>query len=87
MTGNEQRLYEYIVRHFLACVHKDAKGFETTVNVDIAGEKFVAKGLVVLERNYLDVYIYERWTGKEIYGYENGDTFQPTVLEMVCILL
>ncbi|KAJ8967382.1 hypothetical protein NQ317_018526 [Molorchus minor] len=28
LAGNEQRLYEYIVRHFLACLHKDAKGFK-----------------------------------------------------------
>ena len=33
------RLYEFIVRHFLACVSKDALGKETTVNIDINGEK------------------------------------------------
>lgn len=71
------------MRHFLACVHKDAQGFETTVHVDIANEKFTAKGLHILERNYLDVYIYEKWNAKEIYGYEEGDTFTPTVLELV----
>lgn len=68
-------------------MHKDAQGFETTVHVDIANEKFTAKGLVILERNYLDVYIYEKWNAKEIYGYENGDTFEPTVLDMVSFLL
>ncbi|VEN43554.1 unnamed protein product [Callosobruchus maculatus] len=83
LSGNDLRLYEYIVRHFLACLHKDAKGFETTVNVDIAGEKFVAKGLVVLEKNYLDVYVYDKWNAKEIWSYRTGDTFMPTVLEMV----
>ncbi|XP_074027448.1 topoisomerase 3-alpha isoform X2 [Leptinotarsa decemlineata] len=83
LTGNEQRLYEYIVRHFLACVHKDAKGFETTVIVDIANEKFTAKGLVVLEKNYLDVYIYEKWNAKEMNNYSIGDTFIPTVLDIV----
>nr|CAH7718282.1 unnamed protein product [Callosobruchus chinensis] len=83
LSGNDQRLYEYIVRHFLACLHKDAKGFETTVNVDIAGEKFVAKGLVVLEKNYLDVYVYDKWNAKEIWSYRTGDTFMPTILDMV----
>ncbi|CAH2001979.1 unnamed protein product [Acanthoscelides obtectus] len=83
LAGNDQRLYEYIVRHFLACLHKDAKGFETTVNVDIAGEKFQAKGLVILEKNYLDVYVYDKWNAKEIWSYRTGDTFMPTVLEMV----
>lgn len=83
LAGNEQRLYEYIVRHFLACVHKDAQGFETTICADVAGEKFIAKGLLILERNYLDVFIYEKWNAKEVYGYEEGDTFQPTVLDLV----
>lgn len=67
----------------MACVHKDAKGFETIVNVDIAGEKFATKGLIVLERNYLDVYIYENWNAKEISDYKVGDTFLPTVLDIV----
>ncbi|CAH0563955.1 unnamed protein product [Brassicogethes aeneus] len=83
LTGNEQKLYEFVVRHFLACVHKDAQGFETAVNVDIADEKFTAKGLIILEKNYLDVYIYEKWNGKEINNYAEGDTFMPTLLDMV----
>ncbi|RZC37038.1 DNA topoisomerase 3-alpha [Asbolus verrucosus] len=82
LTGNEQRVYEYIVRHFLACVQKDAQGFETVVTADIAGEKFTAKGLIILEKNYLEVYIYEKWNAKEINSYEEGDTFLPTVLEL-----
>ncbi|XP_060521487.1 DNA topoisomerase 3-alpha [Cylas formicarius] len=82
LAGNEKKVYEYIVRHFLACVHKDAQGFETTVDVELAGEKFTAKGLIVLERNYLDVYVYEKWNAKEINEYRNGQTFEPSVLEM-----
>ncbi|KAI4457177.1 prokaryotic dna topoisomerase [Holotrichia oblita] len=82
LTGNEQRVYEYIVRHFLACVYKDALGHETTVHADIADEKFQAKGLMILERNYLDVYIYEKWNAKEIHHYRDGDTFMPSTLEM-----
>ncbi|KAF5282481.1 hypothetical protein FQR65_LT14290 [Abscondita terminalis] len=83
LTGNEQRIYEYIVRHFLACVSKDAVGHETTVDVDIAGEKFFAKGLLILERNYLEVYIYEKWNVKEIHEYRVGDYFIPTELALV----
>ncbi|XP_056643172.1 DNA topoisomerase 3-alpha [Diorhabda sublineata] len=83
LGGNDKRLYEYIVRHFLACLHRDAKGFETTVVVDVAEEKFTAKGLIVLEKNYLDVYVYEKWNAKEINNYRVGDTFLPTLLDMV----
>lgn len=82
MQGNEARLYELITRHFLACVSKDALGSETVVNIDIAGEKFTATGLVILERNYLDVYIYEKWNAKEIHLYQEGQQFQPDEISM-----
>ena len=45
--------------------------------------QFHANGLVILERNYLEVYPYENWSGKVIAHYEQGQTFQPTTLEMV----
>lgn len=82
MQGNEARLYELITRHFLACVSKDALGSETVVNIDIGGEKFTATGLVILERNYLDVYIYEKWNAKEIHLYREGQQFQPDEISM-----
>lgn len=72
LQGNEGRVYELVCRHFLACVSKDALGSETIVNIEIAGEKFNATGLVILERNYLDVYIYDKWSAKQIHNYEEG---------------
>ncbi|KAJ7305990.1 hypothetical protein JRQ81_010356 [Phrynocephalus forsythii] len=83
LQGNDQRLYEFIVRHFLACCSRDAKGQETTVEIDIAKERFVAHGLMILERNYLEVYPYERWSDKVLPVYEQGSRFQPTRVEMV----
>lgn len=83
LQGNDQRLYEFIVRHFLACCSQDAKGQETTVEIDIANERFEAHGLMILARNYLDVYPYDRWSDKVIPIYESGSRFQPTTVEMV----
>lgn len=82
LIGDEKRVYELITRHFLACVSRDAVGSETLVNATIGGEEFNATGLVILERNYLDVYIYDRWSGKEIHNYEIGQTFVPTKLDI-----
>ncbi|XP_062474972.1 DNA topoisomerase 3-alpha [Pezoporus occidentalis] len=83
LQGNEQRLYEFIVRHFLACCSQDAKGQETTVEIDIACERFVAQGLMILARNYLEVYPYDKWSDKVIPLYQKGSRFQPTTVEMV----
>lgn len=80
LQGDEKRVYELVVRHFLATVSRDAVGSETVVSAGIGGEEFTATGLVILERNYLDVYVYERWSGKEIHNYEIGHTFTPTEL-------
>lgn len=62
---------------------RDAVGSETTVNVNVADEEFTATGLCIHERNYLDVYIYEKWNSKEVHDYQIGNTFDPTNLSMV----
>ncbi|KAH9985367.1 prokaryotic type I DNA topoisomerase [Russula vinacea] len=82
LAGDEKRIYEFITRRFLACCSKDALGFETTVEVVYGGEDFFAKGLIVLERNYLDVYPYDKWNGKELPDFEEGATFVPSVCEL-----
>lgn len=83
LQGNEAKVYEFVVRHFLACVSKNAERHETTVEIDIAGEKFLASGLQILAKNYLEVYIYEKWNAKEIHVYEQRQVFSPTSIEMV----
>ncbi|XP_048222637.1 DNA topoisomerase 3-alpha [Perognathus longimembris pacificus] len=83
LQGDERRLYEFIVRHFLACCSQDAQGQETTVEIDIAQERFVAHGLIILARNYLDVYPYDHWSDKLLPLYEQGSRFQPSTVEMV----
>lgn len=82
LSGDEKKIYELIVRHFLACVSRDAVGSETIVTIDVANEEFTANGLCIHERNYLEVYHYDRWNAKEIHTYIMGNTFQPTELSL-----
>ncbi|XP_071455278.1 DNA topoisomerase 3-alpha [Hetaerina americana] len=82
LSGNERKLYELIVRHFLACCSKDAEGMETVVEIDIANEKFCANGLAIIARNYLDVYPYKKWEAREIHNYTQGQRFKPTSINM-----
>ncbi|PNJ08188.1 TOP3A isoform 18, partial [Pongo abelii] len=44
---------------------------------------FVAHGLMILARNYLDVYPYDHWSDKILPVYEQGSRFQPSTVEMV----
>ena len=78
--GNEKLLYEFIVRHFLACCSQDAQGQETIVDIDIAEEKFSASGLMIIARNYLDVYPYDKWYTKVHKHTVNRETvYDPSV--------
>ncbi|KAL8272240.1 hypothetical protein Esti_003834 [Eimeria stiedai] len=62
----EWKLYEAITRHFLACCSSDAIGFETKVELDLAGETFSTTGLIVLQKNYLEIYPYDSWTSRKL---------------------
>lgn len=76
---DEGRLYEYVVRRFLACCSEDAKGLATDIEINYGGETFAAHGLIVLERNYLDVFVYEKWNSSpELPKFTVGEQFQPT---------
>ncbi|CCH41611.1 DNA topoisomerase III [Wickerhamomyces ciferrii] len=60
-TATEKKVYEFVVRHFLATCSKNAKGASTNVDLTWGTEKFSASGLQVLELNYLDIYKYQSW--------------------------
>ncbi|KAJ0792919.1 putative DNA topoisomerase [Helianthus annuus] len=66
------KLYELVVRHYLACVSQPAVGAETTVEIDIAGEMFSALGRTIVAKNYLEVYRFESWGGSLIPNYTFG---------------
>ncbi|WVZ55592.1 hypothetical protein U9M48_006232 [Paspalum notatum var. saurae] len=71
-SPDHRKLYELVVRHFLACCSQPAVGAETTVEIDIAGEQFNASGRVVLAKNYLDVYHFDSWGGTLLPTYNIG---------------
>ncbi|KAH8894774.1 prokaryotic type I DNA topoisomerase [Thozetella sp. PMI_491] len=79
LDHDEKRVYELVVRRFLACCSDDAKGVATDVGMLYGDESFNAHGVVVLERNYLDVYPYENWTGTvQLPKFTVGERFEPT---------
>ncbi|KAJ3510270.1 hypothetical protein NLJ89_g4776 [Agrocybe chaxingu] len=82
LAGDEKKVYEYIARRYLACCSKDAEGWQTTVDVLCGGEEFSATGLVVKQKNYLEVYVYEKWTGHHVPDFQEGEEFEPTTCEI-----
>ncbi|KAL8293634.1 hypothetical protein RQP46_000335 [Phenoliferia psychrophenolica] len=82
LVGNDKRVYDLVVRRFLACCSSNARGMQTNVEIEIAGEGFSATGLIVTERNYLDVYIYDKWNGNLLPNFQPGETFMPSSCEL-----
>ncbi|KAH7665841.1 DNA topoisomerase III protein [Dioscorea alata] len=81
-SQDHHKIYELVVRHFLACVSQPAVGAETTVEIDIAGEQFSASGRTIIAKNYLDVYRFESWGDSIIPTYTIGEQFLPTTLTL-----
>ena len=44
LEGEENKIYEFIVRRFLGCCSEAAKGQTTNVVVEVAGETFTTSG-------------------------------------------
>lgn len=79
MNANEKKVYEFVARRFLACCSDDAKGQSTEIEIQYGDEFFHTNGLTVLERNYLDVYVYDKWeSSQQLPNFELGELFEPT---------
>lgn len=78
-SPDEKKVYEYIVRRFLACCSEDAKGQHTSLVLTWGNEIFTAGGLLVTETNYLDVYPYRKWTStKQLPSFAEGEFVKIT---------
>lgn len=81
---DQRRVYEFVVRRFLACCSDDAKGEATDVEILYGDETFHTHGLLVLQRNYLDVYVYDKWESSEqLPSFQHGEIFEPTEANIV----
>ncbi|KAF2850143.1 DNA topoisomerase 3-beta [Plenodomus tracheiphilus IPT5] len=79
LNDNERKVYEFVVRRFLACCSEDAVGEATDIEIDYGSEFFHAHGLTVIARNYLDVYPYDKWeSSQQLPQYTVGEVFEPT---------
>jgi len=58
------------------CVHLSVSSYlKVTANI-------MFLGLVVKEKNYLEVFVYDKWSGHYIPDFEEGQEFDPTTCEV-----
>ncbi|KAK8846001.1 DNA topoisomerase 3-alpha [Tritrichomonas musculus] len=83
LKEDEMKIFNFIARHFLATVSKNAIGEETKVFFNIGDEDFTLKGLHIIERNFLDIYVYTPWNGKIIPSFSVDEEIQPKSIKML----
>jgi DNA topoisomerase-1 len=78
----EEMIYKMIVRRFLATLYKDAIIEKKNAGFQIKDEEFFANGQKVVERGYLDVWIYERFEEKALPDLVVGEAIKIEKIEM-----
>jgi DNA topoisomerase-1 len=56
LTEREEKIYDLIVKRFLATFGKPAIRESLTLTIDVSGETFIAKGIRTKERNWYELY-------------------------------
>ena len=57
---------------------KDAQGEKSQIILQIADEEFTAQGIQISEKNYLEVYHYDKWAEQELPKLQEGDKIKPS---------
>jgi DNA topoisomerase I len=76
MRDDRWKIYQLVVRRFLATLSAPAKTLRTTLLFDSGGEPLVTGGTVVTEEGWLGVYPYNRRADEEIPNLSEGDVVQ-----------
>src|ERR671910_835860 len=76
MRDDRWKIYQLVVRRFLATLSGPAKTLRTTLRFDSGGEPLVTGGTVVTEEGWLGVYPYSRRADEEIPNLAEGNIVQ-----------
>jgi DNA topoisomerase III len=78
----QKTVYDFICRHFLASVSKDAVYEEKKYIVKFGEETFVAQGQKLKEKNFMEVYKDRYFSESPCPDINQGDSIRPTGLKM-----
>jgi len=56
LSVREKKIYDLVVKRFLAALYPPFEYEQTTIKVDIGGETFIARGKIVLKEGWKEVY-------------------------------
>jgi DNA topoisomerase-1 len=73
MRDDQWKIYQLVVRRFLATLSEPSRSLRTTLRFDSGGEPLTTGGTVVTEEGWLGVYPYSRRADEEIPDLKEGD--------------
>jgi DNA topoisomerase-1 len=73
LSDLEWKIYELVARRFMATLSDAGLARSTRVDIDLAGEPFVARGDVIVEEGFLRYYPYSRKKDDELPPLATGD--------------
>ena len=73
LRDDQWKIYQLVVRRFLATLSAPSKSLRTTLRFDSGGEPLTTGGTVVTEEGWLGVYPYSRRADEEIPDLKEGD--------------
>ena len=73
LRDDQWKIYQLVVRRFLATLSGPAKTLRTTLRFDSGGEPLTTSGTVVTEEGWLGVYFYGRRADEELPALNEGD--------------
>ncbi|MCX8166517.1 MAG: DNA topoisomerase I [Candidatus Micrarchaeota archaeon] len=82
MTDNEKKVYDLIVKRFLACFHKPCIREKTVVLANIADLNFIAKGMITVDKGWAEIYNFVRMDEEEIEQFEENKNYEIKKPEM-----
>ncbi len=83
LRDDQWKIYQLVVRRFLATLSAPAKTLRTTVRLKSGGEPLVAGGTVVTQEGWLAVYPYGRKADEEMPSLSEGQEVRVTGTELL----
>jgi DNA topoisomerase-1 len=83
LRDDQWKIYQLVVRRFLATLSGPAKTLRTTLRFDSGGETLTTSGTVVTEEGWLGVYFYGRRADEELPALNEGDEVDVVEAEVL----
>jgi len=83
LRDDQWKIYQLVVRRFLATLSAPAKTLRTTLEFDSGGETLTTGGTVVTEEGWLGVYPYSRRADEELPSLSEGQELRVNSAEVV----